>query len=66
MLVINGADDVHMPQDDTVVFEGRRNTTVKLVDGTGHCAVTKLDEVVPVLLDWLAEQLTAKAGASEK
>lgn len=65
MLVINGADDVHMPQEDTLVFNGRRNTIVKLIEGTGHCAVTKLDEVVPVLVGWLAEQLTVNVGASD-
>jgi esterase FrsA len=26
MLVINGADDVHIPQPDSLVFEGRRDT----------------------------------------
>jgi len=66
MLVINGADDVHMPQDDTLVFAGRRNTTVKLIEGTGHCAVSKLDEVVPVLVGWLADQLTGNVGASDR
>lgn len=33
MLVINGADDVHVPQHDTLVFEGRRDTVVELIPG---------------------------------
>lgn len=33
MLVINGADDVHIPQPDSLVFEGRRDTVVKLIPG---------------------------------
>ncbi|MUL47071.1 alpha/beta hydrolase [Mycobacterium sp. CBMA293] len=63
MLVINGADDVHVPQADTLVFEGRRDTVVHLLRDTGHCAVTKLDEVVPVILAWLGVQL---AGADRQ
>ena len=30
MLVVNGADDIHVPQHDTLVFSGRRDT-----DNTG-------------------------------
>jgi hypothetical protein len=36
MLVINGADDVHVVQADTLVFQGRPDTDVILVPGTGH------------------------------
>lgn len=57
MLVINGADDVHVPRDDTLVFEGRRATEVELIPDTGHCAVTRFDVVVPRLIDWLNQQL---------
>ena len=57
MLVINGADDVHVPQHDTLVFEGRRDTTVQLLPDTGHCAISKLAEVVPVMVGWISEQL---------
>ena len=42
MLVINGADDVHVPQHDTLVFQGRRDTFVDLIPDAGHCAPTKL------------------------
>ena len=57
MLVVNGADDVHVPQQDTLLFTGRRDTEVRLVPGTGHVAASKLPEVVPVIAEWLAKHL---------
>jgi len=57
MLVINGADDVHIPRQDTLVFRGRRDTEVDLLEGTGHCAVTRMSEVVPRMIGWLGQQL---------
>ncbi|MFJ4785033.1 alpha/beta hydrolase [Streptomyces sp. NPDC088794] len=62
MLVVNGADDVHVPQHDTLVFQGRRDTVVDLVPDTGHCAVSKLPEVFPTIIGWLDRTLTATAG----
>ena len=56
MLVINGADDYFIPQSDTLVFQGRPNTEVHLVEGTGHCAMSKAPEVVPKIIAWLAAQ----------
>jgi esterase FrsA len=61
MLVINGADDVHVPQHDTLVFQGRRDTVVELIPDTGHCAVSKLPEVFSTVLGWLGRTLTAAA-----
>jgi hypothetical protein len=40
MLVINGANDLLVPQADTFVFEGRAKTEVHMPD-TGHWAVSK-------------------------
>lgn len=57
MLVINGADDVHIPQQDTLVFQGRRDTDVHLLPDTGHCAVTKLPEAMMIMMGWLTEKL---------
>lgn len=57
MLVVNGADDVHVPQHDTLVFEGRRDTEVHLIPDTGHCAATKLPEVIPLMFGWLQRTL---------
>ncbi|WFR73079.1 alpha/beta hydrolase [Prescottella defluvii] len=57
MLVINGADDVHVPLDDTLVFDGRPETEVHVIPGAGHCAVAKLPEVIPLVTDWLTAQL---------
>jgi esterase FrsA len=56
MLVINGADDYFIPQSDTLVFQGRPNTEVHLIEGTGHVAMSKAPEVVPKIIAWLAGQ----------
>ena len=61
MLIVNGEDDVHVPQHDTLVFRGRRDTVVDLVPDTGHCAVSKLPEVFPTIIDWLDRTLAAAA-----
>ena len=63
MLVINGADDVHVPQQDTLVFQGRRDTEVHLIPGTGHCAVSKWGAVIPMISEWLQRTLST-AGIS--
>ena len=57
MLVINGADDVHVPQHDTLVFDGRRDTVVELIADAPHCATTKLPEVFSTMLGWLGSTL---------
>lgn len=56
MLVINGADDVHVPQHDTLVFRGRRDTDVHLLPDTGHCAVSKMPQVLQMLFEWMDRQ----------
>jgi len=55
MLAINGADDVHVPQYDTLVFNGRRNSTAQLIPNTGHCAAPKRLEAVGTIISWLAD-----------
>ena len=60
MLIINGADDVHVPQHDTLVFEGRRDTEVHLFPDAGHCAPTKIGEIMPIIDRWLTRTLAAK------
>ena len=57
MLVVNGADDYFIPQSDTLVFQGRPNTEVHLIEGTGHVAMTKAPEVVPMIIAWLRAQI---------
>jgi esterase FrsA len=57
MLVVNGADDVFIPQSDTLVFEGRRDTEVHLIEGTGHVATSKAAEVVPMITGWVRRHL---------
>ncbi|HTQ16846.1 alpha/beta hydrolase [Mycobacterium sp.] len=56
MLVINGADDYFIPQSDTLVFQGRPNTEVHLIEDTGHVAMSKAPEVVPKIIAWLKAQ----------
>jgi esterase FrsA len=41
MLVINGANDLLVPQADTFVVEGRAKKEVHMLPDTGHCAVSK-------------------------
>jgi esterase FrsA len=60
MLVINGADDYFIPQSDTLVFQGRPKTEVHLIEGTGHCAMSKAPEVVPKIVEWLAAQFAER------
>ncbi|MGO9351478.1 MAG: alpha/beta fold hydrolase [Mycobacterium sp.] len=56
MLVVNGADDYFIPQSDTLVLEGRPQTEVHLIEGTGHVAMSKAPEVVPMIIAWLRSQ----------
>ena len=68
MLVINGASDYFVPQADTLVFEGRRNTEVHLIPGIGHCAVlggvSKLPEVIDLVSQWLPKQVGLASGTA--
>lgn len=57
MLVINGDADVHVPVADTTVFRGRSNTQVELIPGGSHCALNKLDQIMPVMITWIADAL---------
>jgi esterase FrsA len=55
MLAINGADDVHVPRQDTLVFDGRRNCTAQLIPDAGHCCAPKRREAVGTIIEWLAD-----------
>jgi len=66
MLVVNGADDYFIPQSDTLVFTGRTDTEVHLIEGTGHIARSKLDTVMPMMIGWLRRQLTGQTGGPEQ
>ncbi|GHF51709.1 hypothetical protein GCM10018790_32000 [Kitasatospora xanthocidica] len=57
MLVLNGTDDVHVPQYDTLVFAGRRATRIELIPDTGHCAVSRFDEAMALIVPWLRTAL---------
>jgi esterase FrsA len=57
LLVINGADDYFVPQADTLLFENRKNCEVHLIPATGHCAFSKLPEVMSLIMHWLPAHL---------
>jgi esterase FrsA len=57
MLVINGEDDYFVPQADTRVFDGRPKTETHLIAGAGHCARSKLPEVMALVFRWLPEPI---------
>jgi esterase FrsA len=65
MLVLNGADDVHVPQHDTLVFEGRRDTEVHLIPDTGHCATSKFPEAAGYMFSWLQRTLNDLAAQAD-
>jgi esterase FrsA len=56
-LAINGDTDVHVPLADLKIWEGRPNTDVILIPGGTHCAINKLDQLVPPITNWLASAL---------
>jgi esterase FrsA len=62
MFVVNGENDALVPLHDTTVFEGRRDTQVVIIPGTGHCATSKLDEATQLINDWLRHQLHHSEG----
>ncbi|MGO9251707.1 MAG: alpha/beta hydrolase [Mycobacterium sp.] len=64
MLVINGADDYFVPQSDTLVFQGRPNTEVHLIEGTGHVAMSKAPQVVPMITTWLRDAIKDAKGTN--
>ena len=57
MLVINGADDYFVPNPTPWYLGGRPDTEVHLIPGTGHVAMSKAAQVVPVIIGWLRNQL---------
>ena len=62
-LVINGAEDYFIPQSDTLIFRGRPDTEVHLLEGTGHCAMSKAAEVLPMIIGWLRAQFASPSAS---
>ncbi len=56
-LAVNGDDDVHVPPADLDLWRGRSDTTVRLIPGGTHCAMNRLDELLPVVVGWLRANL---------
>lgn len=63
MLVVNGADDPLVPQEDTLLFEGRTNAEVHLLADSGHCAAEKLAEVIPLIIGWTSATMAPEEPA---
>ncbi|MEU2674819.1 alpha/beta fold hydrolase [Streptomyces sp. NPDC007164] len=64
MLIVNGADDPLVPQEDTLLFEARPGAEVRLIPDAGHCATSKLSsDVVPLIIDWLNRTMSPKDPA---
>jgi esterase FrsA len=62
MLIINGENDILVPQGDTCVFEGRARTEVHMLPDTGHCAVSKLTEVLDIIANDFRRTLVRISG----
>jgi esterase FrsA len=56
MLVVN---DYFIPQSDTLVFRGRPHTEVRLIEGTGHVAMSTAPQVVPQIMGWQSSQFAS-------
>jgi esterase FrsA len=59
MFVINGENDVLIPQHDSLVFQGRGSTEVLLMADTAHCATSKFDEAMEHVCTWITHRLLA-------
>ena len=57
LILFNGDSDPYIPKTDITTFEGIPNIETKIVAGSGHCAATKLGEVMPWVINWLKENL---------
>jgi esterase FrsA len=66
MLVINGENDYFVPQSDTRIFEDRPKTEVHLIAEAGHCARSKLRDVMSMVLRWLPEQIGGDHGEGQR
>ena len=57
MLVINGQDDYFVPPSDSLIFAGRPETEVHLIANSGHCARSKLQDVMSLTCRWLPARI---------
>jgi esterase FrsA len=62
MLIINGENDYFVPKDDTLVFQGRRDTEVVLIPGIGHCGILGGPSKMPVVIDAVVNWLPRHVG----
>ncbi|WP_230312950.1 alpha/beta hydrolase [Nakamurella alba] len=56
-LVINGDDDPHVPSADLDLWRGFAQADVRVIPGGTHCAMNKLDELLPTVISWLRSAL---------
>ena len=57
MLAVNGADDQYIPIADVEVFWRYPSAEVWLLRGLTHCAIEKIERVVPGMITWLRKEL---------
>lgn len=57
LLVINGSDDVYIPQHDTKLFRPIDNTTVWMINNASHCAAEHFPRLLPGMVTWLRSRL---------
>jgi esterase FrsA len=57
LILINGDNDPYIPKSDVTKFEGIANIETKIIPNSGHCASTKIGEVMPWVIGWLKEKL---------
>ncbi len=57
LILVNGDSDPYIPATDVTKFKGIQNIETKIVPGSGHCAASKLGEIMPWIIDWLKAKL---------
>lgn len=57
LLVINGAQDQYIPQEDSTLFARYPGNQVWLMRGMTHCAAEGLPRIVPSMVAWLRLRL---------
>ena len=66
MLVINGANDLLVPQADAFIVEGRAKTEVHMLPDAGHCAVSKQQLSISSNPKYLAITQQFRAGLRKR
>ena len=57
LILINGDNDPYIPKTDVTKFDGIPNIETRIIPNSGHCAASKIGEVMPWVIGWLKEKL---------